>query len=63
MENTMMHVVLAGSFKTGIDVIGPFNDGGEAVDWASEHCINADYWEVTSIDAPTDWIEKEQWED
>lgn len=43
-------VVVVGNPFDGIRLIGPFEDGNDANEWADENCDTEDWWVVNIID-------------
>jgi hypothetical protein len=43
-------VVVVGNPFDGIRLIGPFEDGNDANEWADENCNNEEWWVVNIID-------------
>lgn len=48
-----LHVVVVGNLGDGFEIIGPFNNGEEAIEWAisSKSLKNTD-WCVMALDSP-----------
>ncbi|WP_171901273.1 hypothetical protein ACFLEY_22270 [Bradyrhizobium sp. YCK136] len=56
---TGMHVVAIGSPFDGIDIVGPFKTGAEAVEWADRNCNDVE-WNAVPLKAQTAWVEEQK---
>jgi hypothetical protein len=56
---TGMHIVAIGSAFDGIEIVGPFKTGSDAVEWADRNCGDKE-WNAVPLRAQSDWEAEQQ---
>lgn len=51
MMDTGMHVIVEGNPTDGFRLIGPFNNGPEALEWADSY-LDSHEWRATALSEP-----------